>query len=384
MEEKLYKNREWMYEHYIEMQESTYAMAREADCGQATIRRWLRKLDIPTRTHAESVLLRDVREFQPYRNQEWLHEHYIVLQESTVLIAQKADCGQRTVLDWLHKFNIPVRTYGESSLLQYAREFQPYRNEDWLREHYIELEESTYTMAREAGCVANTILRWLHEFDIPPRTRDEGIFLAKRNYLDLSSELSNLLDGELLGDGCITMHSSRSAVYSHGSKYEEYVAWLSRIFADLGLEQSGKICSRQDKKRHNWSYGYASRSYPELVPIRQRWYPNGEKIVPKDLILTPIMARQWFIGDGGLNNRVNGRPNINFSTDAFDRASIDHLLEELSAGGFKVTYQPSRNRIGMSAHSVKDFLDYIGLCPIDCYDYKWDYQDNRKGHRINP
>jgi len=253
-----------------------------------------------------------------------------------------------------------------------------YKNRDWLYEHYVVLQESTYAMAQEADCGHTAIWKWLHKFNIPIRARGEATFLAKRNYLDLSDKLSNLLEGELLGDGCITMNGSRSALYQHGSKYEEYLIWLSGIFADLGLGQVGKICKYWNEEYETFGYHYQSRSYPELVPIRQRWYPNGEKIVPQDLILTPIMARQWFIGDGGLHNQVGHHPDICFCTDDFDKASIDHLLIELRAKGFKVTHQPSENRIGMSVYSVKDFLDWIGPCPIDCYSYKWNYQDNRK------
>lgn len=253
-----------------------------------------------------------------------------------------------------------------------------YRNRDWLYEHYVILQESTYVMGQKAGCSYSTIRNWLHKFDIPVRTRSEGIFLATRNYLDPSDKLSNLLKGELLGDGCILMSSSRSALYHHGSKYREYVEWLSKTFADMGLEQVGKINKYWSEKGNAFGYHYQSRSYPELVPLRKRFYPNGEKIVPKDLILTPIMARQWYIGDGRLGNSVKRRSQISFSTCAFDKRSIDHLLKELRGQGFKVNHWPSCNRIGMLVESVKDFLEYIGPCPIDCYRYKWDYQDNRK------
>ena len=30
-----------------------------------------------------------------------------------------------------------------------------------------------------------------------------------------------------------------------------------------------------------------------------------------------------------------------------------------------------RNEIRISAYSVKDFLNYIGECPVNCYRYKW-------------
>jgi len=249
-----------------------------------------------------------------------------------------------------------------------------YKNKDWMHEHYIVLQESTVLMAQKADCGQSTIRLWLRKFNIPTRS----IFEAKRNHLSITQELLDLLGGELLGDGCITMNGSRSALYQHDSKYKEYLVWLSKTFADLGLEQVGKINKRWSKKGNAFGYHYQSRSYPELVLIRQQWYPGGEKIVPKDLRLNPIIARQWHIGDGCLHNRAGHRPYIYFSTCDFDKASIDHLLEEFRDKGFIVTHRPSCNSIGMSVKSVKDFLDWIGPCPISCYSYKWDYQDNRK------
>lgn len=250
-----------------------------------------------------------------------------------------------------------------------------YRDRDWLYKHYIILQESTYTMAREAECSDVTILRWLRKFNIPTRARGEAIFLANRNFLDFSDKLSDLLEGELLGDGFIGMNSSRSARYAHSSKHEEYLIWLSKTFASLGLEQIGKINERWHKKSKTFSYHYTSKSYPELVPLRKCWYPDGKKIVPKDLVLTPIMARQWYIGDGRLGDSAKKRPQISFSTCDFDKASINHLLKELGAKGFKVSHWPSSNKIGLSVYSVKDFLDYIGPCPKEiqnCYGYKWE------------
>jgi len=253
-----------------------------------------------------------------------------------------------------------------------------YKNKEWMHEHYVIQEESTTVMGQEAGCSYMTIWNWLHKFDIPTRTSSEGVFLANRNYLTISQELLDLLVGELLGDGYIGMSSSRSAQYGHTSKYEAYLIWLSQTFADLGLKQSGKINEHWREKDNTFVYYYTSRSYPELVPLRQRWYPDGEKIVPQDLVLTPIMTRQWFIGDGCLENNKKGRPSIGFSTCDFDKASIGRLLARLGDKGFKVNHRPASNKIGMSVYSVKDFLEYIGPCPIDCYSYKWDYQDNRK------
>lgn len=248
-----------------------------------------------------------------------------------------------------------------------------YQDRSWLIEQYVVREESTPVMAKEAKCHYKTILRWLRKMDIPVRSSNEGQFLAVKNFLALPSKLLELLEGELLGDGCISMTGKRSAHYQHTSKYAEYVAWLSKQFASLGLEQTGRLGKYRNNGFSNTIvYHYGSRSYPELVPIRKQWYPNGKKIVPEKLELTPLRMRQWYLGDGSLARHKDCDPGIHFATNGFDINSVNRLVGELQKQGFKARRQSSRNAINLSIHSTQDFLDYIGPCPVGCYDYKWD------------
>lgn len=250
-----------------------------------------------------------------------------------------------------------------------------YKSREWLFDNYVRQEKSMPVMAREAGCVQGTIYGWLHKLNIPVRSRGEGIFLARRNFLAISPELLEFLEGELLGDGCVLMNGNRSALYAHGSKYKEYVIWLSDQLKGLGIEQVGKINKFTNKQNGGVSYHYCSKAYPALVAIRQRWYPEGKKIIPKDLTLTPIMARQWYIGDGGLCQYRGRRPNITFYTSGLDIDSVNYLIEQLRQHGLNATRQPAENVIGLSVHSVRDFLAWIGPSPIQCYDYKWGCND---------
>jgi hypothetical protein len=48
-----------------------------------------------------------------------------------------------------------------------------------------------------------------------------------------------------------------------------------------------------------------------------------------------------------------------------------------------VTMGEKRYRLRLSSKSFKSFYDFIGDCPVDCYDYKWEitrnYPDFLKG-----
>ena len=68
-------------------------------------------------------------------------------------------------------------------------------------------------------------------------------------------------------------------------------------------------------------------------------------------------------------------------SNGFRISDVEWLVRQLNKLGFKVKRQPSNNSIGISVHSVKDFLDYIGKCITECYEYKWAYK-KREGNKL--
>ena len=192
------------------------------------------------------------------------------------------------------------------------------------------------------------------------------------NHVELTHEAVDWINGELLGDGCLCSQYGCSAAFHYSSKYLEYIQYVSNTLNSFGVEQVGSIRKVVRKNGHS-CYNYASRSYVELLLIRNRWYPNGKKKVPRDIVLVPTTLRQWYIGDGCLQHNFARAPWIILATDSFSIYDVDWLVEQLSEIGISSTRRPSNNRICISSVSVKAFLDYVGECPVDCYKYKWDW-----------
>jgi len=197
--------------------------------------------------------------------------------------------------------------------------------------------------------------------------------LQQANHCNLSQEAIKWINGELLGDGCLFSESQYSAKFSYSSKYSEYIQYIANTLKSFGIEQMGKINQYHHKKSNCYIYNYQSRYYSELLFIRKQWYPEGKKIVPKDIKLTPLTVRQWYIGDGYLGHLKKGRPNILLCTYGFSISGVEWLVKQLIKLGFKATRQSISNTIYISTHSTKDFLDYIKNCPVECYKYKWAY-----------
>jgi len=248
-----------------------------------------------------------------------------------------------------------------------------YQDKKWLENKYQEqilLQKDIGKICKVAG---NTIGVYLRKFNITCRSRSEINHLRQSNHCNLSKEAIEWINGELLGDGCLQSLSLYSARFQYSSKYLEYIEYVRNKLKSFGIEQSGKIHKSYHKDMDCYSYKYCSLSYVELLPVYKQWYPKGKKIVPKDIELTPLTCRQWFIGDGSLLHREKRRPHIVLSTCGFLISDVEWLIKQLDNLGFKVTRRPSKNIIYLSSYSTKEFLNYIGECLVKCYQYKWAY-----------
>ena len=250
-----------------------------------------------------------------------------------------------------------------------------YQDKEWLCEKYLKEKLSTTQIGKLCKRTKVTIGRWLMIFNIPRRSQSEYHHLATKNNCRLSEEALQWINGELLGDAHLELKSCYSARFHYGSKYLEYIEYVRDTLKSFGIEQAGNIQRRHITHRNmdTYAYDYCSKAYPELLPIRKQWYPEGKKIIPKDIKLTPLTLRQHYIGDGYLSHREKRNPHIILCSDAFPISCVNWFICQLKYLGFKTTRQPSHNRIHISSYSAKDFLSYIGICPVQCYQYKFNY-----------
>jgi len=242
-----------------------------------------------------------------------------------------------------------------------------YQNKKWLYNKYINEKLSTYQIAKLWGISGAAVCYWLIKYNIPRRWA-----YANTNNCNLSQKAIEWINGELLGDGFLRFISLYSAQFMYSSKHLEYIKYISETLESFGIKQSGRIRKRIDKKYNSHSWDYQSLCYPEFLPIRKKWYPNNKKIIPRDIKLTPLTLKQFFIGDGCLLHPKIGNPYIVLATNGFPFLDVEWLVIQLIKLGFEVKRQQA-NSIYIFCHSTKDFLDYIGKCPVKCYQYKFNY-----------
>lgn len=245
---------------------------------------------------------------------------------------------------------------------------------------------------RKTGKIVNKspdiVRKILIKNNIDRRNKSESVALNLRNNITLNEYIIKIIEGELLGDGHINLGKYQSC-FSYGSSKEEYVKYLSNIFKENNIPSVGVgvYTSNTFDKRYNkryLKYHFSTISTLQLKEMRKKWYDeNGIKIVPKDLILSKESILSWWIGDGSNNiNRFYGW----LETDAFTEKEVNFLSNSLNSvvginskvNKCKVENNKTVYRIYIPRVSLEIMLDFIGPCPVECYNYKWRRKPNKE------
>jgi hypothetical protein len=246
-----------------------------------------------------------------------------------------------------------------------------YLDKEVLQQMYSVEGLSMSDIGKLVGCSSSKICRKLHHLEIPTRLQ------FKINEEVISDDAVQFLEGELLGDGSLISLESGNCYFSWHMKSEQYLLWLSEQLNSLGVK-TRKIVPNINKSKlflaPYTTYILRSMTYRCFNEIREVWYPSGIKILPKNLELTPIKVRQWFLGDGTLyRNRLKNSYSLRFCTQSFTCNEVNKLREKFFTLGIKTTIQKGPV-LYIRTESLPNFYDYIGSCPNEVepiYGYKW-------------
>lgn len=138
---------------------------------------------------------------------------------------------------------------------------------------------------------------------------------------------------------------------------------------------NGKIC--HDIQHWNGEFCYAailrSRCDEEFTLLREKWYHNRIKVVPRDLVLNSEIVAHWFVQDG-CNNITSNSKGAAFCTNGFSESDVDFLIERL-----KIDLDINSKRykgpiIRVAARSYFNLINLISpyIKTFSCFEYKID------------
>jgi len=195
------------------------------------------------------------------------------------------------------------------------------------------------------------------------------------NKIKNEKKFQEYLDGLLLGDGSIPLPKERPLFYSQTVALSK-IGWARKIQKDI--TNFGLRC---------FLYGPYNRFevtikigfHPFLLEMYKRWYAKGKKRVPQDLIITPTILGNWYLGDGKLDKDDI----IKIYTECFQFKEVEFLADLLNKAIGIIPFV-KRNEKGnpiilIRACEVPTFLAYIPEgCKLRCFKYKFNVKSNHK------
>ena len=245
---------------------------------------------------------------------------------------------------------------------------------DILYNLYVVQNMSQQKIAENLGYCVDVIARQLKEHNITSHTQKDWM---QNKEIILSENQIGVLYGALLGDGCLwKSKNGLNAQFTYASKSHQHVKFVYDSLGNVVCGQDIQYYEYFDKRTEKTygRYSFRTEHNPSFEKERLNWYLNNQKIVPKTLVLNPLICLIWYIGDGALCHSKNSQ-HIQLSTDCFTLDEVKFLCNQLSQFHAKPMRQGKAYRIYIPHCKIKDFLQYIGECPFEDYKYKWDVQE---------
>jgi len=152
----------------------------------------------------------------------------------------------------------------------------------------------------------------------------------RRKYIELTKIQEDVLIGSLLGDGSIpknkTSKNCRLQI-TRSAKDIKYLEWQSTIFNNIS-NGNVKIFERNKYNKIYIESQFYTQALPIFTKYKEKWYPNGKKIIPKDLILNDRIIAVWIADDGYLE-KIKNAYRLTIATDCFSYKEVFFLKKEL-------------------------------------------------------
>jgi hypothetical protein len=218
----------------------------------------------------------------------------------------------------------------------------------------------------------------------------------KRNSLknhNFTQKQLEVIAGTMLGDGSLSITSGNNnsrLANSHSLKQQRWLSWKhEKLFpfsreiiqdSSIGRKKIGNIIINDHEKQYEKKYFYTVK-HPTLTNLEKIWYKRDEKgnyiykiinkkkyrikIIPVDLILTPLMLAVWAIDDG-YNNQSQKKYTLH--TESFTDIEVENLVGKIKKIGIKDCFKSS-SAAGFVIDIRKfSYLDFIRLIKIQIPD----------------
>lgn len=176
-----------------------------------------------------------------------------------------------------------------------------------------------------------------------------------------------IIIGSVLGDGYLRIIPGRSDAFleiNHSIKAKDYV--------DFKFNSLKRISRSKPKERENndgrIAYRFFTKQHSEITEIYQKFYDNNRKIIPKDLVLNPVILAIWYMDDGSKSRDRD----IYLNSQQFSINDQKRLINALRKLKIKSRLNKDKKyyRIRILKESISSFMKIIEPHVISSMRYK--------------
>lgn len=210
----------------------------------------------------------------------------------------------------------------------------------------------------------------LDEFETESESSSASSDLEKAKQSSYSFEVDEVevpdpIAGNLLGDAMIKTYDDHSASFIQITEDWDYLFYLKQLCPNVFLKS--KIRVLED----NRYYLRSSDNY-DMYPIYKQWYKRGYKSLPRPFNINADMLRHWYMCSGELaDDEIHLY--ANWMND-LDSSIMSTVLRSKIA---RTRIERQRNdttgntRFRFFHNADEGLFEYIGDCPVTCYQSKW-------------
>lgn len=180
----------------------------------------------------------------------------------------------------------------------------------------------------------------------------------------LTEEQSSILIGVLLGDGAMRKKTHALLEINHSYRQKEYVDWLYQKFQ--------KYIDTEPKMRktngNRIAYRFTTKSLPILTKFYDIFFKEKHKIIPDNLVLTPLSLAIWYMDDGSRCDTDIYLNSQQFTQEEQERLVL--LLSKHYAIQASLNKDKQYKRIRIKKESVHKFMSLIFPYIIPTMKYK--------------
>jgi len=151
---------------YVDKRMNFVEIGKELEVSAATVGKWVRRYDIPTRSASEARLpIGFVKPSNPE-----LKQIYVVEGKTAVAIAKQYSVSRPLVFSWLRDYHIPIRNASKARLpIGFVKP-----SISKLNNMYVKQGMTTCEIARKYKISSTAVNRWLREYEIPIRNNRDS------------------------------------------------------------------------------------------------------------------------------------------------------------------------------------------------------------------